>query len=178
MLFTNPISGNMMPERNWAFLPVLYRFSFISLKSFIAFSSLANALTMLWPVYISSMCPFKSPVSSHCLAKYFLERDMISIKMIMHTGMVAKLRKVMATFIENIMISMPTIVVAAVIICVRFCCIVVLILSMSLVMRLITSPFVVRSKYESGIRESFSLTLFRIANIVFCVMTAMRYCCR
>ena len=57
--------------------------------------------------------------------------------------------------IQNIIASTPMIVAIEVMICVRLCCRVLAMLSMSLVTRLSVSPWAWVSKYLSGSRPSF-----------------------
>ncbi len=114
---------------------------------------------------------------SHCAANCFCER--LAMKMRDDHGDRHASSEIRARIqlIESIMISTPTMVSTAVMSCVRLCCSVCEMLSMSFVMRLRTSPRGWSSKYLSGRRASFSSTACRSLNIVRCATPAMRYCC-
>ena len=93
------------------------------------------------------------------------------------TGTTSTEMRASSQLMESIMISTPTIVSAAVMICVMLCCSDCEMLSMSLVMRLSTSPRGWSSKYLSGRRASFSSASCRSLYMVRCVTPAMMYPC-
>ncbi len=115
-----------------------------------------NTLTTLWPVNISSTWPLRSPVVSHCLANCFCERLAISTVITTEIGTTSTEISASSQLMVSIMMSTPMMVSAEVMICVRLCCSDCEMLSMSLVMRLSTSPRGWSSKYLSGRRASFS----------------------
>ena len=115
-----------------------------------------KTLTTLWPVNISSTCPLRSPVRSHCAANCFCERLAMSTVSSTESGTASSEMRASSQLIDSIMMSTPTIVSSAVMICVRLCCSDCEMLSMSLVTRLRTSPRGWSSKYLSGRRASFS----------------------
>ncbi len=115
-----------------------------------------NTLTTLWPVNISSTWPLRSPVVSHCRANCFCERFAISIVMTTEIGITSSEIRDSSQLMVSIMMSTPMMVSTDVMICVALCCSDCEMLSMSLVMRLSTSPRGWSSKYLSGRRASFS----------------------
>ncbi len=114
---------------------------------------------------------------SHCAANCFCERLAMKSVTTTETGTTSSEIRARIELIQNIMTSTPTMVSAAVMSCVSVCCSVCEMLSMSLVMRLRTSPRGWSSKYFSGRRASFSSTACRSLYIVRCATPAMRYCC-
>ena len=99
-----------------------------------------NTFTMLCPVNISSTCPLSVPVRAHCAANCFCERLAIMIVTTTESGIVTSEIAASSGLIQNIMPSMPMMVSTAVMICVRLCCRVCAMLSMSLVTRERMSP--------------------------------------
>ena len=120
-----------------------------------------NTLTTLWPVNISSTWPLRSPVVSHCRANCFCERLAISTVITTEMGTTSTEISASSQLMVSIMMSTPMMVSAEVMICVRLCCNDCEMLSMSLVMRLSTSPRGWSSKYLSGRRASFSSAFCR-----------------
>ena len=62
---------------------------------------------MVWPVKLSSTCPVRSPVCSHCRANCFWER--LAISMVMTTEMGTVMRQITARsgLIQNIIDKYP-----------------------------------------------------------------------
>ena len=79
------------------------------------------------------------------------------------SGSVSTTTTVSIELMVSIMTMTPMSVITEVISCVRFCCSVLLMLSMSLTARLRTSPCVRASKNFSGSRSNFASTSLRIA---------------
>ena len=138
-----------------------------------AFCWWPNTLTTLWPVNISSTCPLRSPVCSHCAANCFCERLAMRIVTTTEMGTTSTEMRASSQLMENIMTSTPMMVSTAVMSCVRLCCSDCAMLSMSLVMRLRMSPRGWSSKYLSGRRASFSSTSRRRRYMVRCATPAM-----
>ena len=72
------MSGIIRPDRNWLFQPETYKSSLYFSNCSMESSSPQYALTTVWPVYISSTCPFTSPNAICCRVKYFCEATMIT----------------------------------------------------------------------------------------------------
>jgi hypothetical protein len=117
---------------------------------------------MTWPVYISSTWPFSSPRDLAWDAKLFWLSLVTFMIAMAETGRVTRAISVSQGLIVSIITRTPTIVQTEVMSWVRLCWRLVLMLSMSLVTRLMISPWVFESKYLSGRRESFSFTSLRI----------------
>ncbi len=93
---------------------------------------------------------------SHCAANCFCERLAMIIVTTTEIGTTSTEISASSGLMVSIMMRTPMIVSADVMICVRLCCSDCEMLSMSLVMRLRTSPRGWSSKYLSGRRASFS----------------------
>ena len=99
-----------------------------------------NALTMLWPVCISSTWPLSVPVCAHWAAKCCDERLAITTVTAIETGTVSSEMTASSGLIQNMIAMTPMIVHSAVISWVNVCCSELAMLSMSLVTRLSVSP--------------------------------------
>ena len=93
---------------------------------------------------------------SHCAANCFCERLAMSMVTTTDTGTTSNEMRASSQLMVSIMMRTPTMVSVDEMICVRLCCSDCEMLSMSLVMRLSTSPRGWSSKYLSGRRASFS----------------------
>ena len=92
------------------------------------------------------------------------------------SGRVSTTTRLSSGLMVSINTITPTSVTTEVISCVRLCCRVVLMLSMSLTARLRISPRVRESKNFSGRRESFSSTSLRSRYTILCATPAITYC--
>src|SRR5208337_2815712 len=92
-------------------------------------------------------------------------------------GRVTRAISVSQGLIVTIITRTPMIVHTEVMSWVRLCCKVVLMLSISLVTRLIISPWVFESKYLSGRRANLSFTSFLMSYTMVCETPAIVYCC-
>ncbi len=95
---------------------------------------------MLWPVVISSTCPFNRPVHFHWAMKCGWERRAMVRVTTSDNGTTSSEISASSGEIQNIMASTPTTVSSDVTSCIITCWIVVEMLSMSLVTRLSRSP--------------------------------------
>ena len=95
---------------------------------------------MLWPVCISSMCPFRVPVRSHWAANWRWERDAMSTVSTIESGTVRSEMTASSGLMRNIISRIPITVNSDVMSWVRLCWSVFEMLSMSFVTRLRMSP--------------------------------------
>ncbi len=149
------IAGWMTPEMNWALKLDAYSASLCSSKVRIASFRRPKTFTSAWPVYISSMWPLSLPVTAHCLTNCGCARLPMTAAPSTDTGTVASTTRASSGEIQNIIASTPTMVSSARSICPKACCMVCVMLSMSLVVRERTSPRGCLSKYDRGSRASF-----------------------
>ena len=170
------IMGMITPEMNWAFHAASKSLALMALNSRTDSPSRPKALTMTWPVYISSTWPLRAPSSFCWSPKLFWESLVTFIVATMATGRVTRAISVSQGLIVTIMTRTPTMVHTEVMSWVRLCCRVVLMLSMSLVTRLMISPWVLESKYLSGRRASLSFTSLRMSYTMPCETPAIVYC--
>ncbi len=103
----------------------------------------------------------------------FCERGPMTPKMTPMSGSATSATIASCHEIENIMTSTPTTVSTDVSAPDSDCCIVWVMLSMSLVTREMSSPRCTRSKYDSGRRLSLASTASRRRHIVRTMMTLM-----
>ena len=138
----NVIIGIIIPDKNCDFQAELYNVSLNLSNSSIAFSSPLKAFIILWPLYISSICPLVWPKYSCCALKCFWDFFTTNIIITKDKGITIKLTNVIVTLIDNIIIKTPIRVVADVIICDNIWFKFWLIASMSFVTLDKTSPLV------------------------------------
>ena len=170
----NIMAGWIMPEMNCARKLAAYICSFASSNSSMACLRWPKTLTNSWPVNISSMWPLTLPVHFHCPTNCPCERFAMNRVTANDSGTVSNDTSASSGEIQNIMPSTPSTVIRLVIAWVMVCCIVVEMLSMSLVTRLSRSPRGWVSKYFSGSRPSLRSTSSRSRYIVRWVTPAIR----
>lgn len=163
----------MMPERNCALNAAWYSSSFSVWNFSSASFSRPNTLTSAWPEKASSTRAFRRPTFFHWIPNAFCERGPMTPKITpIRGGSATSATSASCHEIENIMISTPITVSTEV----RAppdsdCCMVCVMLSMSLVTREISSPRCTLSKYDSGRRLIFASTCSRRRHMVRTMIT-------
>ncbi|GAP54301.1 hypothetical protein AHiyo6_08660 [Arthrobacter sp. Hiyo6] len=105
-----------------------------------------NTFTSACPVYVSSICPFSSPVCFHCATNNFCERLAIMVVVTSVSGIVTSAITAKVGESRTIISSTPATVSSEVTAWLMDCCMLWEMLSTSLVTRLSSSPRCTESK--------------------------------
>ncbi|MBN9325972.1 MAG: thioesterase family protein, partial [Cellulomonas sp.] len=170
---TNDMPGQMIPERNCAENDAWYSSSFSARNRCWNSARRPNTLTSAWPENDSSTRAFSRPTLRHWMPNAFCERGPMIPKITPINGRDTRATSASFQLIENIMTSTPITVSTEVSAPDSDCCMVCVMLSMSLVTREISSPRCTRSKYASGSRLIFSSTCSRSRHIARTITTLM-----
>ena len=173
----NIMPGMIMPERNCA-LKLASNSSWLSASNLAReSSSRPNTLTRACPEKDSSTRAFRRPTLRHWMPNAFCERGPMMPKITAMSGSETSATIASCHEMENIITSTPTTVSTEVTTVESDCCIVCVMLSMSLVTREMSSPRCTLSKYESGMRLIFASTSARSWNIVRTMITLITKPC-
>ena len=134
------------PLTNCAPNDAVYSSSFSSAKRASASRRRPKTLTRSWPEKVSSMCALSVPVRRHWVTNRPCDRDITCLVSISEIGTEARATSASTGEIQSIIPSTATTVSSDVISWLIVCCSVWLMLSMSLVTRLSSSPRGCRSK--------------------------------
>ncbi len=149
------MAGMISPEMNCAPKLAWYSSAFFARNRSSTSRCRPNTFTSACPVYVSSICPFSSPVFFHCATNSFCDRLAISAVIPSVNGMVTSAISASVGDRISIITSTPTTVSTDVTACEMVCCRLCDTLSTSLVTRLSSSPRWIESKYRSGSRWIF-----------------------
>ncbi len=142
----NVMAGMISPEMNCAPKLAWYSSTFFCRNRSSTSRCRPNTFTSACPVYVSSICPFSSPVCRHCATNSFCERLAITAVVTRVSGMVTRAMMASVGESRSIITSTPTTVSSEVTAWLMDCCRLWEMLSTSFVTRLSSSPRCTESK--------------------------------
>ena len=142
----NVMAGMISPDTNCAPKLASYSSAFFCRNRSSTSRCRPNTFTSACPVYVSSICPFSSPVCFHCATNSFCERLAISAVVTSVSGTVTSAISASVGERMNIITSTPSTVSSDVTAWLMDCCRLCEMLSTSLVTRLSSSPRWIESK--------------------------------